>query len=166
MKKRPLPQRQDESPRCMGPCVRRDDSLKRHAYENFVCDSLPRKREKGKKSKRPAISRPLSRIIFVRARASQTAAVIHCCGFCFGAAPTWREAISPPLKIITRGEAWRRMHGSIYKLRRRRAAKTAAIRRFKEAGYSIQQIVKQYPTLTVEDVQAALVHEEGLARSA
>jgi uncharacterized protein (DUF433 family) len=58
------------------------------------------------------------------------------------------------------------MHGSIYKLRRRRAAKTAAIRRFKEAGYSIQQIVKQYPTLTVEDVQAALVHEEGLARSA
>jgi uncharacterized protein (DUF433 family) len=42
---------------------------------------------------------------------------------------------------------------------------TAAIRRFKEAGYSIQQIVKQYPTLTVEDVQAALVHEEGLARS-
>ncbi len=43
---------------------------------------------------------------------------------------------------------------------------TAAIRRFKEAGYSIKQIVKQYPTLTVEDVQAALVHEEGLARSA
>lgn len=43
---------------------------------------------------------------------------------------------------------------------------TAAIRRFKEAGYSIQQIVKQYPTLTVKDVQAALVHEEGLARSA
>src|SRR6267142_3832163 len=43
---------------------------------------------------------------------------------------------------------------------------TAAIRRFKEAGYSIRQIVKQYPTLTVEDVQAALVHEEGLARSA
>jgi uncharacterized protein (DUF433 family) len=43
---------------------------------------------------------------------------------------------------------------------------TAAIRRFKEAGYSIPQIVKQYPTLTIEDVQAALVHEEGLARSA
>jgi len=42
---------------------------------------------------------------------------------------------------------------------------TAAIRRFKETGYSIQQILKQYPTLTVKDVQAALVHEEGLARS-
>jgi uncharacterized protein (DUF433 family) len=43
---------------------------------------------------------------------------------------------------------------------------TATIRRFKEAGYSVEQIVKQYPTLTAEDVQAALVHEEGLARSA
>jgi uncharacterized protein (DUF433 family) len=42
---------------------------------------------------------------------------------------------------------------------------TAAIRRYKEAGYSVEQIVKQYPALTVEDVQAALVHEEGLARS-
>src|SRR5438552_15504417 len=35
--------------------------------------------------------------------ADQTAAVIHCCSFCFGAAPTWREAISPPLKIISVG---------------------------------------------------------------
>jgi uncharacterized protein (DUF433 family) len=43
---------------------------------------------------------------------------------------------------------------------------TATIRRFKEAGYSVDQIVKQYPVLTPEDVQAALVHEEGLARSA
>ena len=43
---------------------------------------------------------------------------------------------------------------------------TATIRRFKEAGYTIPQIVKQYPTLTPEDVQAALVHEEGLAHSA
>src|SRR5207249_5478128 len=33
----------------------------------------------------------------------QTAAVIHCCSFAFGAAPTWREAISPPLKIISVG---------------------------------------------------------------
>src|SRR5438046_4435454 len=33
----------------------------------------------------------------------QTAAVIHCCSFCFGAAPTCREAISPPLKIIRVG---------------------------------------------------------------
>src|SRR5215468_12383255 len=32
-----------------------------------------------------------------------TAALIHCCSFCFGAAPTWREAISPPLKIISVG---------------------------------------------------------------
>jgi uncharacterized protein (DUF433 family) len=43
---------------------------------------------------------------------------------------------------------------------------TAAIRRFKEAGYSVQQILNQYPTLTTQDVRAALVHEEGLARSA
>src|SRR6266436_5413928 len=35
--------------------------------------------------------------------ADQTAAVIHCCSFAFGAAPTWREAISPPLKIIRVG---------------------------------------------------------------
>src|SRR5262249_30930550 len=35
--------------------------------------------------------------------ADQTAAVIHCCSFCFGAAPTCREAISPPLKIIRVG---------------------------------------------------------------
>src|SRR5712672_3392373 len=40
---------------------------------------------------------------FVRERSDQTAAVIHCCSFCFGAAPTWREAISPPLKIIRVG---------------------------------------------------------------
>src|SRR5205823_14829963 len=33
----------------------------------------------------------------------QTAAVIHCCSFAFGAAPTWRDAISPPLKIIRVG---------------------------------------------------------------
>src|SRR6266481_4877798 len=40
---------------------------------------------------------------FARERTDQTAAVIHCCSFCFGAAPTWREAISPPLKIISVG---------------------------------------------------------------
>jgi len=28
----------------------------------------------------------------------QTAAVIHCCSFCFGAAPTWREAIFAALE--------------------------------------------------------------------
>lgn len=43
---------------------------------------------------------------------------------------------------------------------------TATIRRFKEAGYTVDQIIRQYPTLTPEDVQAALAHEEGLARSA
>jgi uncharacterized protein (DUF433 family) len=43
---------------------------------------------------------------------------------------------------------------------------TAAIRRFREAGYSKEQILKQYPTLSPEDIDAALAHEEGLARSA
>jgi uncharacterized protein (DUF433 family) len=43
---------------------------------------------------------------------------------------------------------------------------TAAIRRFHEAGYSVEQIMKQYPTLSVEDVNGALAHEERLARSA
>ncbi|HZV04594.1 MAG TPA: DUF433 domain-containing protein [Gemmataceae bacterium] len=43
---------------------------------------------------------------------------------------------------------------------------TAAIRRFHEAGYSIEQIVREYPTLTAEDVQGALAYEEGLARRA
>jgi uncharacterized protein (DUF433 family) len=43
---------------------------------------------------------------------------------------------------------------------------TAAIRRFHEAGYSVQQIIRQYPTLTSEDVCAALAHEERLAQSA
>src|SRR5258705_1475410 len=101
MKKRLLPQCQDESPRRMGPCVRRDDSLKRHAYENSICDSLAPQAGEGEERKRPAMSRPLSRIMIARER--QTAAVIHCCSFCFGAAPTWREAISPPLKIIRVG---------------------------------------------------------------
>jgi uncharacterized protein (DUF433 family) len=43
---------------------------------------------------------------------------------------------------------------------------TAAIRRFREAGYSVDQIIRQYPTLTKEDVEAAIAHEERLARSA
>jgi uncharacterized protein (DUF433 family) len=43
---------------------------------------------------------------------------------------------------------------------------TAAIRRFREAGYSVDKIIRQYPTLTKEDVDAAIAHEEGLARSA
>jgi uncharacterized protein (DUF433 family) len=43
---------------------------------------------------------------------------------------------------------------------------TAAIRRFREAGYSTEQIIRQYPTLTAEDVKGALAYEERLARSA
>ena len=43
---------------------------------------------------------------------------------------------------------------------------TAAIRRFREAGYSKEQILQQYPTLSPEDVDGALAYEEGLARSA
>src|ERR1700737_4850237 len=39
--KRPLLKCRSESPRRMGPCVRRDDSL-----ENSICDSLARKRER------------------------------------------------------------------------------------------------------------------------
>lgn len=43
---------------------------------------------------------------------------------------------------------------------------TATIRRYAEAGYSIEQILREYPTLTRKDVKAALSHEERLARSA
>ncbi len=43
---------------------------------------------------------------------------------------------------------------------------TAAIRRFAEAGYSVPEILRQYPTLTPDDIQAALDYEEGLAQSA
>src|SRR3954449_6038466 len=45
--------------------------------------------------------RPLPEIFLCEP--DQTAEVIHCCSFAFGAAPTWREAISPPLKIIRVG---------------------------------------------------------------
>src|SRR5258707_5024838 len=37
------------------------------------------------------------------APALQQPAVIHCSSFCLGAAPTWREASSPFLKIISVG---------------------------------------------------------------
>ncbi len=40
---------------------------------------------------------------------------------------------------------------------------TAAIRRFKEAGYSVGQIIKEYPDLTPKDVKAALEFEEANA---
>jgi uncharacterized protein (DUF433 family)/DNA-binding transcriptional MerR regulator len=37
---------------------------------------------------------------------------------------------------------------------------TAAIKRFKEAGYTSEQIIAEYPDLTAEDIKAALFHEE------
>jgi DNA-binding transcriptional MerR regulator len=37
---------------------------------------------------------------------------------------------------------------------------TAAIRRFKEAGYTIAQIIAEYPDLKPQDIRAALLHEE------
>ncbi len=43
---------------------------------------------------------------------------------------------------------------------------TGAIRRFHEAGYSIDQILREYPSLMRSDVQAALAHEKRLAQSA
>lgn len=39
---------------------------------------------------------------------------------------------------------------------------TGAIRRFKEAGYSTEQIRREYPGLTPADIAAALAHEEKL----
>jgi DNA-binding transcriptional MerR regulator len=36
---------------------------------------------------------------------------------------------------------------------------TAAIRRFKEAGYTIEQIIAEYPDLKPRDIRAALLHE-------
>ncbi len=36
---------------------------------------------------------------------------------------------------------------------------TAAIMRFHEAGYTVAQIIKEYPALTAKDVRAALKHE-------
>lgn len=43
---------------------------------------------------------------------------------------------------------------------------TASIRRFSEAGYSVEQIMREYPTLTRQDVEEALSHEKRLAHSA
>ncbi len=36
---------------------------------------------------------------------------------------------------------------------------TAAIRRFRDAGYTIQQIIKEYPSLSTSDIKAALKFE-------
>jgi uncharacterized protein (DUF433 family) len=43
---------------------------------------------------------------------------------------------------------------------------TGAIKRFKEAGYSIEGIMKEYPSLTKADVEAALAYEEKGERAA
>lgn len=43
---------------------------------------------------------------------------------------------------------------------------TRAIRRFKEAGYTVEQIIREYPDLTESDVEAALAHEEKPGRAA
>jgi uncharacterized protein (DUF433 family) len=42
---------------------------------------------------------------------------------------------------------------------------TAAIRRFHDAGHSVAEIIRQYPSLTPEDVKAAIAYEEGLAHA-
>ena len=43
---------------------------------------------------------------------------------------------------------------------------TRSIKNFYDAGFSVENILKEYPTLTRQDVKAALGHEERLARSA
>ncbi|UVK47542.1 DUF433 domain-containing protein [Mesorhizobium sp. AR07] len=43
---------------------------------------------------------------------------------------------------------------------------TATIRRYAEAGFSEDHIMREYPSLTREDIQEALRHEKGLAKSA
>jgi uncharacterized protein (DUF433 family) len=40
---------------------------------------------------------------------------------------------------------------------------TAAIRRYRDAGYTVDQIIAEYPDLTADDVQAALRYEENIA---
>lgn len=42
--------------------------------------------------------------------------------------------------------------------------RTGAIKRFKDEGYSVKAILREYPSLTKADVVAALTHEEKLAR--
>ncbi len=43
---------------------------------------------------------------------------------------------------------------------------TRAIKNYRDAGCSIKEILKEYPSLTRKDVKAALEHEEKLAQSA
>src|SRR5665213_327148 len=68
----------------------------RHKAGHDVAGDMPHQR------KWPAFGRPSQNKNLKRQRA-QTAVVIHCSSFCFGAAPTWRAAISPFLKIIRVG---------------------------------------------------------------
>src|SRR6185437_14798192 len=70
------------------------------AAHHFVLRSV-RGTNRYRKNKTAGFRRPLQHSSSFEA--DHTAAVIHCCSFCFGAAPTWREAISPPLKIIRVG---------------------------------------------------------------
>jgi uncharacterized protein (DUF433 family) len=41
---------------------------------------------------------------------------------------------------------------------------TAAVRRYKEAGFTVEQIIAEYPDLTADDVEAALKYEENSCR--
>ena len=43
---------------------------------------------------------------------------------------------------------------------------TKAIKRFSEAGYSTDEIIREYPNLTKEDIRAARKHEKNLAKQA
>ena len=43
---------------------------------------------------------------------------------------------------------------------------TGAIIQFIEAGYTIEQILREYPSLTAADIKAALKHEKTLAKTA
>lgn len=43
---------------------------------------------------------------------------------------------------------------------------TRAVKRFHDAGYSIEAIIREYPSLTEADVRAALAHEEEAAAAA
>src|SRR5712672_2732679 len=45
-------------------------------------------------------------VVALRRYTVAIAAVIHCSSFCLGAAPIWREAICPFLKIISVGTDW------------------------------------------------------------
>lgn len=43
---------------------------------------------------------------------------------------------------------------------------TATIRRYHDAGYTMEQILEEYPSLSKSDVEAALAHENTLAKTA